>query len=362
MLRLADEHEVLLINSIGMRMPLPGKTSRFGHRIWRKLKSMLRFLRTPEPNLPRFHVLSPVTLPFYGNPWLRRINYFAIRLQVRVAMWWLGIENPNIVVTIPTAFEVAKRLPHNSLVYNRSDKHSAFAEANAEYIKSLEKKLLQESDCVLYVSRSLMNEERGVARGQPVFLDHGVDLELFTCSVEHPDLAEIPHPRIGFVGTLRQGVVDLELLERVAREIPEASLVLVGNADTCPSSLLELDNVFSLGSRPHSEVPALASGLDAALMPWVQNDWIRNCNPIKLKEYLALGLSVVSMPFAELEHYRDVVLVADDPDDFIAKVRIAIGTGGMSNIEGRRAKVLSSSWDNKAELLSLLCESTKRAG
>jgi glycosyltransferase involved in cell wall biosynthesis len=59
-------------------------------------------------------------------------------------------------------------------------------------------------------------------------------------------------------------------------------------------------------------------------MAWQQNDWIAGCNPVKLKEYLALGKPVVSTPFSELEPYLDLVEVAADTESFALAVRKAL--------------------------------------
>ena len=54
-------------------------------------------------------------------------------------------------------------------------------------------------------------------------------------------------------------------------------------------------NVHWLG--PYEEIPSYGSWLDIAIMPRLDIDWMRQSNPIKLKEYLALGLPVLSTPF-----------------------------------------------------------------
>ncbi len=59
-------------------------------------------------------------------------------------------------------------------------------------------------------------------------------------------------------------------------------------------------NVVYLGPVQYAKLPAYAAQFNVALMPWLQNEWIKGCNPIKLKEYLALGFPVVAMRFPEL--------------------------------------------------------------
>ncbi len=67
MRRVAERRRVLVVNSIGMRMPTRGRSSKPGRRIVRKLRSIAKLVRRPLPALPQFYVMSPVPLPFYGR-------------------------------------------------------------------------------------------------------------------------------------------------------------------------------------------------------------------------------------------------------------------------------------------------------
>ncbi|MGH9156153.1 MAG: glycosyltransferase [Acidimicrobiales bacterium] len=361
----AATRTVLLINSIAMRMPLPGRSPQFLRRIARKAASMAKLLRQPLPDLPGYWVLTPFIVPLYGFGWARAANARLVRLQVALAARRLGIGEAVCIVTVPTAWEVARSMANRGLVYNRSDKHSAFEEVNQEYIRSLEDQLLRSADRVLYVSRTLMATEASLTGNRSVFLDHGVDLVHFTGDadvVEPADLAAIPRPRIGFFGGLDDYTVDFDLLERLAREIPEAHLVLVGDATCSMARFDRMHNVHALGFRAYADIPAYGSGFDVAIMPWLSNDWIRHSNPIKLKEYLALGLAVVSTDFPEVRPYDHLVRVAENPDDFMALVRETLDDGGLGSPAERRAAVAGASWARRAEQLIGLCENAEPHG
>ena len=86
-------------------------------------------------------------------------------------------------------------------------------------------------------------------------------------------------------------------------------------------------------------------------MPWKQNRWIEACNPIKLKEYLALGKPIVSTPFVELQKYRDVVYEAKTPREFAECIKQALAEDNAERITGRRKTVLNASWESKAQLV-----------
>ncbi len=362
---IARHRRVLVVNSIGMRMPRPGRSTHTARRILRKLRSVAMLVRRPIPDLPDFYVMSPLPLPFYSTPWLRRLNAVLVRAQVRVVCLALGLRAPVIVTTLPTAWDVVRPMPRRALVFNRSDRHSEFPESDRATIESMERELLGAADHVLYVSRSLLAEERALTGERAHFLDHGVDVEHFRPlgAAELPsDLAAIPEPRVGFFGALDDYLVDFGLLERVAAELPDVSLVLIGDATHPMERFDKYPNVHWLGHRPYEQLPAYGSGFSVALMPWLDNRWIRHSNPIKLKEYLALGLPVVSTGFAEVAHYTDRVRVAVDPADFVAAVSATLADGGISTPGERRNSVLGASWRTRADTVIDLAEGRASSG
>jgi GT2 family glycosyltransferase/glycosyltransferase involved in cell wall biosynthesis len=356
--RAARHRPVLLVNSIGMRVPMPGRTRKPWARYARKAASLTKGLRHPLPDVPDFAVLSPVFLPVYRPGRLRDLSTRLVRWQVRRATRRLGIEDPTTIVTLPTAWDVARGLPNRTIVANRSDRYSAFGEADGAWVAGLERALLAEADVAVYASRALLDEEAGLTR-RPVQLDHGVDLERFrpASELEEPaDLLSIPRPRIGFFGAIDDYTVDLGLLARLADEIPEAQLVLVGPTNCPLGDLTSRPNVHWLGARPPEAVPSYGAGFDVAVMPWIDNDWIRFCNPIKLKEYLALGLPVVTTPFPEVDRYADLVRIGKDAAQFVSLVRQSLLDGGPATPERRRQAVAGDTWDRRALELLALCE------
>jgi GT2 family glycosyltransferase/glycosyltransferase involved in cell wall biosynthesis len=354
MQEVARERPVLLVNSLGLRMPRKGVSTNPGRRIGRKLKSMSKLVRRPVPGLPQYHVMTPVMLPLYGPGLPSRLNSWFIRQQVQLVGRVIGVgRQPLVGLTIPTAWPVARRMKTSALLYNRSDLHSAFPEADGAWVAGLEDALLTHADRVLYVSHELMAVDHDVVGGRGFFLDHGVDLEHFAPragEVEPPQMHAIAHPRIGFFGGLDDYVVDMELFAEVARALPEVNLVLIGDA-TCPmDDLVALPNVHWLGHLPYERIPAFGRAFDVALMPWLDNEWIRFANPIKLKEYLALGLPVVTTEYPEIHHGDGSVSVAASHEDFIRLVKSALSDPG--DPVARRMSVLSASWRERARALT----------
>ncbi len=363
MVRMARERPVLFVNSITLRMPLPGRSSRFLMRLWRKARSMMKSLQRPLPDTPGFAVLTPVVVPFYSVAWVRTMNARFVALQVRLALRRLGMRRPVCLATIPTSYDVMRHFEHGPVVFNRSDRHSAFDEAHRGTIESLERALLREADAVLYVSHALMEDEQPVVGDRAVFLDHGVDVEHFAMATRDSmadDLDDVPRPIVGFFGGLDDYVVDMPLLAHVARELPDATLLLIGDATCSMRWVDEFPNVVWLGGRPYDDIPRYGAAFDVALMPWCNNEWIRYSNPIKMKEYLALGLPVVSTDFPEVRRYAEHIRIAATHQEFVEAIRATLADGGLSSPARRRAAVVDDTWDHRAAQLLALCEDAVR--
>jgi glycosyltransferase involved in cell wall biosynthesis len=360
MCRMAERLPVLFVNSLGMRTPTPGRSTQPFQRILRKAKSIVRGLRKVGP---RMWVYSPIILPPSSRPLLRKLNARLVGAQVRLVLKILGIRRWFTWVTVPTACDVLDRLPESLTIFNRSDAFSKFPEAREEYIRSCEHKMLTRSDLTLYVNNRLMEEDTGPA-DRKYYIGHGVDFDLFARAAQErrhcPEYASIPRPIVGFFGAIDDYTVDLKLLKRCAETLTDMSFVLIGLSTLDISDITDLPNVHYLGFRPYGEIPRLGAAFDVGIMPWLEADWIAYCNPIKLKEYLALGLPIVTTPIPQATEYADVLCVAKTADEFTAAIRRCVSENSEQTRAKRRQRVQNDSWQNKAGEILMLVETLAR--
>lgn len=355
--RLARDYRVLFVNSLGMRVPSLRTDRHAVPKILRKLKSICRYLRRTEEGM---FILSPVSLPLLGSALGRKLNTLSVVTQIKVVTWLLRMKRPVFYINCPPALEVVKRFPKRFLIYERTDLFEEMPGVNREYIAALDDELVSSADLILYVNRRLY--EQGLKKNaNSMLIGHGVDFDLFVDAAEHPvipvDLSSIPRPIVGFFGDISAKTSDLALLEFVAQTLKNVSLVLVGPLSTDVTKLRELSNVHFLGPKPYQQIPHYGAQFDVAIMPWNRNRWIEFCNPIKVKEYLALGKPVVSVYYPEIEPYVDVVYVAHDYKEFVAAVREALTENDPQKIGRRREMVRNETWDSK---VARICECVDR--
>jgi len=350
--RLAGERPVLWVNSIGMRAPSRGKTELPLRRYWRKLKSTLKGLRR-DPTSGMW-IYSPIFVPRYTHGWLR-VNGWLLALQIGVLRWLLGMRRPACWVTTPTAVAAVERLRWSQVVFNRSDEFSRFPEADGPFIAALEDRLLRISDDVLYTSHALMQREAGRCRSAE-YLGHGVDYARFSAARPlegpaelPPALRHLPRPIVGFYGALDDYTIDKELMIAVARHVAPGTLLVIGPRAMDTTAIEAEPNVHYLGQIPYEQIPTHAAAFDVALMPWLMNEWIESSNPIKLREYLAIGFPIVTTWFPELKPYEHLVYAASSHEAFLRGVDAALAERDPDRVRARRASVEDSTWDRIAQ-------------
>ncbi len=351
MRRLAKRTRVLWINSMGLRMPVPGKTELSIQRYGQKLKSLLMGLRRDPSGM---WVYTPIFVPRYTERALA-FNGALVGAQIKLLCRWLGLAHPATWVTIPTAEPVVRQFEWARIVYNRCDSFSSFPEANGRIIGNLERELLRTADDVVYVNEYLYNDEKDRVRRAHYF-DHGVDYEhfahnaSFTDGTDGPDeVRHLERPIVGFYGALDDFVIDLDLMIKVAKHIYPGTFLVIGPKAMEIGALTREPNVVYLGPIPYEELPRYAANFDLGIMPWLQNEWIEKCNPIKLKEYLALGFPIVSTPFPQIRQYENLVYVADSVDEFLRAVDRGLKHKDPRMVSERRQAVVDSSWDALAD-------------
>lgn len=350
MRRYAKQCKVLYVNSIVMQKASLKRKSGFFKKLNRKVKSIFHGLRHVENG---FWVYSVLSLPVHHLRWARPFNTWLINLQVRLTMWRLGIRNPLIWVACPAACDVALQLHGPAMAYQRTDRYEEYPNVDSEAISNYDRKLKQTANVTIYVNSDFYQEEKDQCRAA-FYLDHGVDYELFSQAENDAwipqDIKDIPRPIVGYFGALDEHKMDVDFLQEVIKQLPEYSFVFVGKASGGFLRLESLPNVRLLGQKPYEQIPYYGKCFDVAIIPWRNNRWTSAANPIKLKEYLALGKALVCTPvFTEFYEYQDVACQATVPQEFVLKIREAIEHDSDALKHKRRQKVQDSSWDKKAQ-------------
>lgn len=354
---LARDNRILWVNAIANRMPTASKKDL--SRIFKKVTAFAEPVREVEANI---FVLNPLAVPSYGSSAVRGFNQRFLLSQVRRAMKRLRFERPINMIFNPAAGLVAGKLDEESLIYYCVDEYTAFTGAS-KGLKEIEEHLFRTADLVVVSAEKLLESKKAFNKNT-FLIRHGTDWAHFRTAIA-PDtavpaeIAGLPRPIVGFHGLLADWV-DYELIGKIAQHFRSGSVVLIGkiavDAEEKVKILDGVPNVHFLGRRPYGELPAFCKGFDVAINPFVINELTLAANPLKVREYLAAGVTTVSTDIPEVR-ILDHCLVARDHDEFIRMLDAAIETAkprvAVSDSIGHE------SWDARVEELRALLESTE---
>jgi glycosyltransferase involved in cell wall biosynthesis len=350
MQRLAKRNRILWVNSLGNRNPTASV-----YDFKRAVKKLRDFARGSRRVAEGIHVFSPIAIPFHGNAAARWINRRALRWSIQRACRKLGFRAPITWSFVPASAEVAGSLGERAVVYHCVDENSGFSGTDKTVIRSLEQRLMEKSDCV-FVSSDVLLETKRQYNPNTFLVTHGVDVSHFrkACSKDTAipeDISSLRKPVIGFFGLIADWV-DLDLFRFLAKSRPDWSFVLIGKIVTDLKAVEGVPNIHFLGQKPYASLPGYAKAFDAALMPFVINELTLAANPLKLREYLAAGLPVVSSAIPEADKLRNVLRVARNHEDFLAALQQIVDSGKTGPQIAISEQMDSESWDAKVEELT----------
>jgi len=355
---LAKDNRILWINAIANRMPTT--SSKDMSRIIKKLKAFAEPVREVESNI---FVLNPLAFPSYGNKSILKVNQGFLARQVKKAMRKLGMQDVINMVFNPAAGMIAGRLDESELVYYCVDEYTAFTGAS-NGLKEIEDALFERADLVVVSAENLLEKKKHFNKNTHL-IRHGTDWRHFRTALDPSlavpaEVADLPRPIIGFHGLLADWV-DYELIKKTAEHFSSGSVVLIGkiavDAEQKVKVLDDVANVHFLGRKPYAELPAYCKAFDVALNPFAINELTLAANPLKVREYLAAGLPVVSTDIPEVHVLADC-LVGTGHDDFIAKIEQALAEPKPR--EEVSDAIAHESWEAKVDELRELIAGTRR--
>lgn len=356
----ASGNRVLYIENTGVRAPGVSDISRVRQRVknwWRSTKGF----RLERENL---FVYSPLFLPFPYSRLARWLNRTLLFRPLRRWMAVTGFRRPIVwtFLPTPTARELIHEVDPGLTIYYCADDFSASSHA-ARRVTQSEETLIAEADLVFVTSQKLFERARRWTDRVHRF-PAGVNFDQFAVvgaasNAVPSDLTTLGGPVAGYVGALHVWV-DQELVADLARRMPDVRFALVGPTHSDTALLRACPNVHLLGARPHKDIPAYIKGFDAGLVPYRDSEYTASVYPVKLNEYLAMGIPVVATDLPEIRRFNQehggVLSVARDVDQFERALRVALAPATPEEVERRRDVARRNSWPRRLEQMSALVE------
>ena len=352
-------YKVLWINPLGTRFPSLKKKS-FLRKIVRKIISISKLLRKIDHN---FYVYTPISLPIFRDNLIQKVNLLFWRVQITFLQYLLNIKNPILFFSSPVYGRLLAQIKHYKSIYYYSDLYTEYRELTSKdkiYVENLDKILYTNSDIVLCASRMIFDQVKTKSTKQVHYFPHQVSYDLFQKAkldnLVPQDVEKIKKPVIGYYGTLTDSN-DWELIEYCAVSRPNYNFVFVGRKEIRINKIESLPNIFFLGEKNYKEIPYYASYFDVCIMFWIRREWIKNCSPLKLKEYLSSGKPVVSTYIEELDlYYKDIIYISQTKEKFLSNIDSALNNLDSDRINKGIEIVKNDSWLNAVNKIEKLLE------
>lgn len=304
---------------------------------------------TALPPAPQQRLVTPVRVRRADPVGLSGLvrGYRRYDRRLREAASDLGLVSPAVVTANPLVAAYCPFAWASSVTYFARDDWLSYS-GRREYWPAYAAAYRQIRDAEIGVAAvSAQIIERIDPRGPHVVVPNAVDpAEWLGPTPPAPAwLERIPQPRAIYVGTIDDRV-DVEGVAVLARERPDLHIVLLGPVPDAGyvSGLAVHPNVHVHPGVGRAEVVAALRNCQVSLLAHRRTDLTEAMSPLKVYEYLAAGLPVVSVDLPPVHGISARVLFVDSTADMAARIDEALALGPASEPE-RTTFLAENSWE-----------------
>ena len=259
---------------------------------------------------------------------------------------------------------------HDKSIYHVDDNYSFSSRDEKRQLSREECKLLENCDITFIHSQTLFYEQAPKSKN-PYLLPNGVDISLF--QDQAPNFL-IDRERfnkydiiLGYVGAIKRHL-NLSLLLDLANNRKDLCIVFVGpirenhkEIQSIVARLKSLDNVFFENTKPTESIPSYLSIFNIGLMPYKKNSYTKNIYPLKMHEYFAAGLPIISTDLKNIFEFKAHLYFANTWIEYSTLVDEIMSQSEVQltnerNILKKIAR--SNSWDNRVSSVVEILEKT----
>lgn len=211
-----------------------------------------------------------------------------------------------------------------------------------------EREYLRRVDAVVTTSETLQ-KSKGQFNPNTFCVKNGANYTLFRQAEQLAHHVDRSKKIVGYLGT-SDNRLDLDLLEHCLKSLPETIFQFIGRItdSTVVERLSSFPNVEFIKPVPPHELPPLLAKLHAGIIPFQCNDHTYTIYPLKINEYLAAGIPVISTRFSTLGEFEEVVKLTNDPGQFVDGIRNALEEISPERIKQRVRTAETNSWAQRA--------------
>lgn len=218
------------------------------------------------------------------------------------------------------------------------------------------------ADLVLAASEKLYTRAKAI-NPHTCLIPNGCDFNYFNRARSNqlapPDLPEFKRAVIGYMGAVASWC-DLELLDELAQVFSDCNVMIIGPLYNVRNIPLR-SNIHWLGYKAYEELIYYAGYFDVGVIPFKQSDMTAAVNPIKMWEYMAMGIPVVTTALPEIQKYSEEIYYSSGHQDFIKNVKRALKQENWEKCERRMNLAQENSWMARAEVMFKAIQERLRA-
>jgi teichuronic acid biosynthesis glycosyltransferase TuaH len=296
--------------------------------------------------------------------WINKINNKRFAKQIKIAIDLLGFKDYIIFndSDMFRSFYLKELLKPETYIYYTRDNLIAVDYWKKQGIR-VEAQHMKKADLVVANSTYLASL---AAKHNPhsFYVGQGCDVSQFDrnlVSVIPSDIREIQKPVIGYIGALLSLRLDLKILEYVAESCPKWNIVLVGPEDETfkNSKLHQLKNVYFLGNKTATELPAYLYNFDVAINPQLLSPVTIGNYPRKIDEYLAMGKPTVATKTEAMSVFAEYTYLAENREEYIICIEKALKMDCEELRQKREIFAKQHTWENNVLEIAKAVETTK---
>ena len=236
---------------------------------------------------------------------------------------------------------------YKKLVYRCNDDLSGFKNMPKSML-DFEEKIIRKADVVFVTSKDLM-EKKSHIRNDLVYLPNGVELDNFErVKYKLPREFQNNKKKCIYIGAIADWI-DLDLIKYTALTLKDIDFYFIGHITIELDELKNIKNIKMLGTKPYEEIPNYLYFSDVAIIPFKINNLTNSISPVKLYEYMSLGLNVVTTDFKEMSYMKSPALISKDKNEFVNNIKLAIEKINFKNKNIEYAK--KNAWQSRIEVI-----------